>query len=928
MTSIAYDRESNYLYLTGLVNTASSWNFSASSSYFTHLSEAHHHHQYSIARLQMKGYNHYCHVNSNTRRKLHITQSKLRHRRTSTVQSGIQYNHNRRLAGQKKSNDSSTTNSTILNRPWTLTWEWLPGFSAYPSPIQRLTPGTKDLKGSLFIAAYTDMTDEISPVSSLLLWTPPQNHEDSYNLTVLGGNDHKIRGLVSSVLVDLSLPYSPTDSRKDQDDDITHHKYPDNPILPPHDLNRDTDYTFLILFACVGLGILLGLSFTVSCFYRSQEEANINNITLANYRGKEDSGQSSGGISLRTLSDGYGNAMDFKECFERAMKTRHLSTYETLIMINPKEIMLNRIIGEGSFGRVWSGQWRHNKVAVKEFIFAQAAIAGGMTLQRNNIIEEIVGEAGVMACLRHPKILQLYGCSLTMQAIWIVSELCVKGSLKMLLMAGPVPAIPSINHGSNSLKPIQIEDPEASLGLMNSPMEGVELSVLQKLSILMDIADGMQYLHQRNPPIIHRDLKSHNIFITETTPGNYIAKIGDWGSARAIALTNSKSMTQGVGTACWLSPEVINNAHFSKASDVYAFGIILWEVHTRQEIYEGLSAAQIIAKVAHEELRPSVPRNCPWAKLMTQCWKQDPAQRPNFDTILKVLSSLHLKYTARINHNRQQHLFQQSEQATTPVAVKQQGHIEYFQSPSIDITEGNSYLASKSNESPYNTGTSAGSSKNGSGGMVKRSSLRSAPSVMELSYLVSTSYTSNTPIHSNLMSYETMDAGSKGSKNNSSSNNSPLGRPPQSSTATTFASTIINSTTSDGTIASASQLRSSPTRQSQRSNPVANINASAGNHRSPAQYGYNSSTQNPSLLTAFDSFHPSLENIQFYESPLIGNNGSGKGEPSTYHLAPEIVSAQLSVLVEEEPPDPLDFLFQESTPLNGSSSSSNKSKFK
>ena len=67
--------------------------------------------------------------------------------------------------------------------------------------------------------------------------------------------------------------------------------------------------------------------------------------------------------------------------------------------------------------RVWSGQWRNNSVAVKEFVFAQTAIVGG-SLQRNSIIEEIVGEAGVMACLRHPKILQLYGCSLTMQAIW------------------------------------------------------------------------------------------------------------------------------------------------------------------------------------------------------------------------------------------------------------------------------------------------------------------------------------------------------------------------------------------------------------------------------------------------------------------------------------------------------------------------------
>ena len=131
----------------------------------------------------------------------------------------------------------------------------------------------------------------------------------------------------------------------------------------------------------------------------------------------------------------------------------------------------------------------------------------------------------------------------------------------------------------------------------------------------------MLYLHSRYPPIIHRDIKSHNIFITEPSPGNFIAKIGDWGSARAVALGGSKTLTHGVGTACWLAPEVINYAHSSKHSDVFAFGIVLWEMYTRQEVYEGLSATQIIAKVAHDNLRPVVPRDCPWAGIMTECWK-------------------------------------------------------------------------------------------------------------------------------------------------------------------------------------------------------------------------------------------------------------------------------------------------------------------
>lgn len=229
-------------------------------------------------------------------------------------------------------------------------------------------------------------------------------------------------------------------------------------------------------------------------------------------------------VTLGTLSTGGNRSIDLKACYKRAMEARHLSTDEVFVTINPQEIELLTTIGEGSFGTVWAGIWRNNSVAVKEFGFAQAAIHGD-SQQSESLVEEIIGEAGLMTCLRHPKILQLYGCSLTPQAVWIVCELCERGSLRMLL-----------------------DDNASRTPLTNE----------HKLSLCLDVADGMQYLHRRKKPIIHRDLKSHNIFIIENPPGKYTAKIGDWGSARAIALSGSaRSMTQGVGTACWLAPEAI-----------------------------------------------------------------------------------------------------------------------------------------------------------------------------------------------------------------------------------------------------------------------------------------------------------------------------------------------------------------------------------
>lgn len=123
------------------------------------------------------------------------------------------------------------------------------------------------------------------------------------------------------------------------------------------------------------------------------------------------------------------------------------------------------------------------------------------------------------------------------------------------------------------------------------------------------------------------------------THSTIIAKIGDWGSARA-SLAGTKTMTQGVGTACWLAPEVINHARASEYSDVYSFGIILWELATREEVYQGLETTQIIAKVANENLRPPVPVDCPWKDLMVRCWAEKPQDRLHFAEIIDELKRL------------------------------------------------------------------------------------------------------------------------------------------------------------------------------------------------------------------------------------------------------------------------------------------------
>ena len=354
------------------------------------------------------------------------------------------------------------------------------------------------------------------------------------------------------------------------------------------------------------------------------------------------------GISLDTLTYSALENSNITDAYQRAMKVRYVQHPHLLTIIDPQEIFLQRIIGEGTFGRVWSARWSTASVAVKEFVFAQAAVAGKSSMQQE-IVEEIIGEAGMMAILRHPNVLQLFGCSLTAQAIWIVSELCSLGSLRQVL------------DDNDRVLPVEL-----------------------RLNLALQVAEGMAYLHNQDPPIIHRDLKSHNIFVHETftdapadeasrnnqwtwrkkrsdedeskkqqtevekrnlvvgrpekmkTNFTLVAKIGDWGSARAT-LSGSRTMTHGVGTACWLAPEVIKHARSSKYSDVYGYGIVLWELATREEVYQGLETTQIIAKVANESLRPPIPQDCPWKDTMVKCWEEKPHDRLEFSEIVQQL---------------------------------------------------------------------------------------------------------------------------------------------------------------------------------------------------------------------------------------------------------------------------------------------------
>lgn len=497
-------------------------------------------------------------------------------------------------------------------------WSWLPGFDGHDEPLHALSNGFGEYAGTVFIAG-----DNL--VAKWSYEPKMGNDYDSKNTN---------RGLSSSSTSSGSSGTAQTQYvavTENLSNDQVHgaimaisQMMPEPGILPPAQRINIT-----IIVYCVAVGCVIGMFGAIMC------NRNLSSTVFPFLGGNSQLK----GISLDTLTYSAIQNTNVTDAYQRAMKTRYVQHPHLLTIIDPQEIFLQRIIGEGTFGRVWSAKWRSAGVAVKEFVFAQAAVAGKSAMQQE-IVEEIIGEAGMMAILRHPNVLQLFGCSLTAQAIWIVSELCSLGSLRQLL-----------------------DDNERSL------------PVNIRVNLALQVAEGMTYLHNQDPPIIHRDLKSHNIFVHETftdteddeskkkkggkdkdksnggsftgwlqpvkmsTKSTLVAKIGDWGSARAT-LSGSRTMTHGVGTACWLAPEVIKHARSSKYSDVYGYGIVLWELATREEVYQGLETTQIIAKVANESLRPPVPQDCPWKDLMVKCWEEKPQDRLEFNEIVVDLNRI------------------------------------------------------------------------------------------------------------------------------------------------------------------------------------------------------------------------------------------------------------------------------------------------
>uniref|UniRef100_A0AAG5CYD8 mitogen-activated protein kinase kinase kinase n=1 Tax=Anopheles atroparvus TaxID=41427 RepID=A0AAG5CYD8_ANOAO len=265
------------------------------------------------------------------------------------------------------------------------------------------------------------------------------------------------------------------------------------------------------------------------------------------------------------------------------------------VEIQYHELDLREVIGVGGFSKVHRAFLNGGEVAVKA-----SRQDDDFEVARENVLQE----AKLFWSLKHPNIVALKGVCLDPQTLCLVMEYARGGSLNKILAGRKIPP-----------------------------------DVLVDWAI--QIARGMKYLHCEAPiSVLHRDLKSSNILISESVQHGHLhnktLKITDFGLAREAYRTTRMS---AAGTFAWMPPEVIKSGTYSKASDVWSYGVLLWELLTGEVPYKGFDSLSVAYGVAVNSLRLPVPKTCPeaWGKLMKSCWEIDPHRRPSFREIEKDL---------------------------------------------------------------------------------------------------------------------------------------------------------------------------------------------------------------------------------------------------------------------------------------------------
>ncbi|XP_034558039.1 tyrosine-protein kinase Lyn isoform X2 [Notolabrus celidotus] len=270
--------------------------------------------------------------------------------------------------------------------------------------------------------------------------------------------------------------------------------------------------------------------------------------------------------------------------------------------ISKESITMVKKLGAGQFGEVWMAFYKNTtKVAVKTLK------PGTMT------VEAFMEEANVMKMLQHDRLVRLYAVVTKTPPIYIITEYMANGSLLDFLKSDA----------------------------------GAKQQLPKLIDFSAQIAEGMAYIEEQK--YIHRDLRAANVLVSESL----LCKIADFGLARVIEDDEYSAREGAKFPIKWTAPEAINYGSFTIKSDMWSFGVLLYEIITFGKIpYPGMTKGEVMSSLQRGYRMPQ-PTECPAElyEIMQTCWKHKPEERPTFEYMQSVLEDF---FTATEGQYQQQ----------------------------------------------------------------------------------------------------------------------------------------------------------------------------------------------------------------------------------------------------------------------------------
>ena len=274
-----------------------------------------------------------------------------------------------------------------------------------------------------------------------------------------------------------------------------------------------------------------------------------------------------------------------------------IQEHQQILHIPYKDLYIeDKLLGNGGFADVYKGTWltHHDQVAIKIIRIHHLA----------SIRSDFYRETSTMYRIRYDNILSVLGACVEPNFYAIITEYMPLGSL---------------------------------YDILHKRREQISFDWSDRYSLAWQMAKSINYLHNLNPVILHRDIKSMNFLLKHNGSPNqkYLVKVCDFGLAEIRRETSIQSASfpscQIIGSFYWKAPELfISHTQHTKQSDVYSLGIVFWELATERIPWDEYADDSIILVQVKTGQRPTIPSDIPeqYKQLIQNAWNHDPQKRP------------------------------------------------------------------------------------------------------------------------------------------------------------------------------------------------------------------------------------------------------------------------------------------------------------